>query len=84
VAAALDCTLVCALVPNSTLEQTVMAQARKVATELLGYVGRTMALEAQGIDDERRREAIDRYARKLTDSGKVWRAERIGLEAGLD
>ena len=84
VAAALDCTLVYALVPNSTLEQTVMTQARKVATELLGYVGRTMALEAQGIDDERRREAIDRYARKLTDSGKVWRAERIGLEAGLD
>lgn len=81
VAAALDCTLVYALVPNSTLEQTVMAQARKVATDMLGYVARTMALEAQGIDDDRQREAIDRYAQQLTASGKLWRAGRDGLEA---
>lgn len=78
VAAALDCTLVYALVPNSTLEQTVMAHARQVAAEMLGYVARTMALEAQGIDDERQREAIDRYARQLTASGRVWRARRDG------
>lgn len=78
VAAALDCTLVYALVPNSTLEQTVIAQASKVAAEMLGYVARTMALEAQGIDDDRQREAIDRYARQLTASGRVWRASRDG------
>jgi predicted DNA-binding mobile mystery protein A len=74
VAAALDCTFVYALVPRSTLEQTVTTQARQVAAEMLGYVARTMALEAQGIGDEREREAIDRYAQQLTDSGKVWRA----------
>ena len=83
VATALDCTLVYALVPNSTLEQTVMAQARKVAAEMLGYVARTMALEAQQIDSDRQHAAIDRYARQLTASGKVWRAARDGLEAGL-
>lgn len=83
VAAALDCTLVYALVPNSTLEQAVMGQARKVATEMLGYVATTMALEAQGIEDDRQREAVDRYARQLTASGKVWRAGPDGLEAGL-
>src|SRR5262249_31279359 len=55
VATALDCTLVYALVPNSTLEQTVMTQARKVAAQTLGYVARTMALEAQGIEDDRQR-----------------------------
>jgi predicted DNA-binding mobile mystery protein A len=83
VAAALDCSLVYALVPNSTLEQAVMTQARKVATETLGYVGRTMALEAQGIDDDRQHEAIERYAQHLAESGNVWRAGRDGLEAGL-
>lgn len=77
VAAALDCTLVYALVPHSTLEQTVRTQARRVAAEMLGYVARTMALESQGIGDEREREAIDRYAQQLTATGNVWRA---GLE----
>lgn len=81
VAAALDCTLVYALVPNSSLEQTVMAQARKVAEGTLGYVARTMALEAQEVDDDRQREAIDRYARQLTASGELWRAGHGGLEA---
>jgi predicted DNA-binding mobile mystery protein A len=78
VAAALDCTLVYALVPNSTLEQTVMTHARNVAAELLGYVARTMALEAQGIDDDSQREAVDRYARQLIASGRVWRDRQDG------
>jgi predicted DNA-binding mobile mystery protein A len=81
VAAALDCTLVYALVPHSTLEQTVAAQARNVAAEMLGYVARTMALEAQGIGDERKREAVDRYAQQLAASGNVWRAGREGPTA---
>jgi predicted DNA-binding mobile mystery protein A len=76
VAVALDCTLVYALVPNSTLEQTVLAQARAVAKETLGYAARTMALEAQGIDDDRQREAVDQYAQQLAASGDVWRATR--------
>jgi predicted DNA-binding mobile mystery protein A len=76
VAAALDCTLVYALVPNSTLEQTVTEQARITASRVLGYAARTMALEAQEIHDDRRREAIDRYAQQLVASGKLWRPER--------
>src|ERR1700734_2434221 len=51
VASALDCTLVYALVPNSTLEQTVRTQAQTLAARLLGYAARTMALEAQDITD---------------------------------
>ncbi|MGH9016955.1 MAG: mobile mystery protein A [Acidimicrobiales bacterium] len=74
VAAALDCNLVYALVPKSTLEQTVMNQARTVALELLGYATRTMALEAQDIEDDRQIEAIDRYARDLMENGNPWRA----------
>ena len=70
---ALDCTLVYGLVPNSTLEETVLAQATSEATALLGYAARTMALEDQGIDDDHQGEAVDRYARELVAKGNVWR-----------
>jgi predicted DNA-binding mobile mystery protein A len=76
VAAALDCTLVYALVPNSTLEQTVTNQARATASRVLGYAARTMALEAQEIDSGRQDEAVERYAQQLVASGKLWRTEQ--------
>lgn len=76
VAAALDCTLVYALVPNSTLEQTVTNQARATASRVLGYASRTMALEAQEIDHGRQAEAIERYAQELVANGKLWRTEQ--------
>lgn len=82
VAAALDCTFVYALVPRSTLEQTVTTEARSVAAEMLGYVARTMALESQGIGGEREREAVERYAQQLTSSGNVWRAGLQGSRTG--
>jgi predicted DNA-binding mobile mystery protein A len=73
VASALDCTLVYALVPNSTLERTVRTQARTVAARLLGYAARTMALEAQDIDDARQSEAVERHAQQLLAGGNLWR-----------
>jgi predicted DNA-binding mobile mystery protein A len=79
VAGALDCTLVYALVPNSTLERTVWTRARTAAAQLLGYAARTMALEAQDIDDDRQREAVERYAQQLVASGNPWRASRSRL-----
>jgi len=75
VAAALDCTLVYALVPNSTLERTVMTQARSAASRILGYATRTMALEAQEIDRTQQGEALERYAQELVANGKLWRTE---------
>ncbi|MGH3521677.1 MAG: mobile mystery protein A [Mycobacterium sp.] len=50
VAEALDCTLVYALVPNSTLGETVKKQALKKVREKLGRVGHSMVLEAQSVD----------------------------------
>ncbi len=47
-AEALDCTLVYALVPNSSLEAVIEARARKIATRELQRVAHTMRLEAQG------------------------------------
>lgn len=79
VASALDCTLVYALVPNSTLEQTVSTQAQTAAEQLLGYATRTMALEAQDIDDSRKSEAVQRYAQQLVASGSPWRVARSRL-----
>jgi predicted DNA-binding mobile mystery protein A len=76
VAGALDCRLVYALVPNSTLERTVTSQARRVAQQLLGSAARTMALESQDIESERVSEAVERYAQQLVTSGKLWRAGR--------
>jgi predicted DNA-binding mobile mystery protein A len=76
VAGALDCTLVYALVPNATLEKTVMKQARTAASHVLGYASRTMALEAQDIDGDRQGEAIERYARQLVANGRLWRTEQ--------
>lgn len=73
VAGALDCTLVYALVPNSTLEQTVRTQARSAAAQDLGYAAQTMALEDQSIDDERVAEAVERHAQQLLVSGSLWR-----------
>jgi len=78
VAASLDCTLVYALAPKSTLQQTVTTRARMVAAELLGYAARTMALEAQDIDEDRQAEAVDRYAQQLMARGDLWALREAG------
>lgn len=60
IARALDCELVYALVPRTSLKDTIVAQARRVAAVRLNKVSHTMRLEAQGIssraEDQRRRE----------------------------
>jgi len=73
VASALNCSLVYALVPNTTIEETVQAEARRVAASTLGYAGRTMALEAQGVALDRQNEAVGRFAQDLIDRGDIWR-----------
>ena len=84
VASALDCRLVYALVPNSSLEATVTARARAVAQQMLGYSARTMALEAQDIDDQSRAEAIERYAEELVKGGRLWRSTEVLAPAPAD
>jgi hypothetical protein len=58
----------------------VEAQARTVATQTLGYAARTMALEAHDIEDDRRSEAVERYAQQLLSSGNPWRAGQGPLQ----
>lgn len=75
VAAALECTLVYALVPNTTLEDTVQRQAHRVAKEQLGYVGTTMALEDQAVSDEDRDAYLEDLAQTLVErNNQLWQA----------
>jgi len=50
-AAALNCQLIYALVPNAPLETMVKERARLVAKKHLGMVEHTMRLEDQGVED---------------------------------
>ena len=75
VAGALECTLVYALVPNTTLEDTVQRQAHRVAKEQLGYVGTTMALEDQAVSDQDRDAYLEDLAQTLVErNNQLWRA----------
>jgi len=47
---ALDCDLVYALVPRTSLAQTLEAQARRKAEAMVGRVADSMKMEAQGVD----------------------------------
>lgn len=77
VAEAMDCTLVYAFVPNASLEQTVINQARHRAAELAGRVEHTMQLEAQGRNAEELEEARHDLAQELvrTLSRELWEDE---------
>jgi predicted DNA-binding mobile mystery protein A len=70
---ALDCTLVYALVPNSTLEDTVQRRARQIASGQLKYTGNTMDLEQQSVDEDALDEFTSEYTRELVADGHLWR-----------
>jgi predicted DNA-binding mobile mystery protein A len=69
-ASALDCTLVYAFIPNSTLEHTRRHRAEQLARHQLSHVATTMALEDQAvaIDQNRLNDQVDR----ILESGRLW------------
>ena len=69
---ALDCTLVYAVVPNTSLNGVVDARARKIAIRDLNRVAHTMKLEAQGADDSDREARIAAYIRDELKDRDVW------------
>jgi predicted DNA-binding mobile mystery protein A len=75
VARAMDCTLVYAFVPNTTLEDTVQQQARRVATETLGYVANTMQLEDQAVEEDWHTDQLDRLAQDVIESNRLWKTQ---------
>jgi len=70
VADAMDCTLVYAFIPRTSLEQTVQRQARTVLEEQMKRVRQTMTLEAQ--DHDAPPSAADAELRAIIDSGRLW------------
>jgi predicted DNA-binding mobile mystery protein A len=69
-AEAMDCTLVYAFVPNTSIEATVRRQAQRVLDEQMGRTRQTMALEAQGAD--MRSTAVDAQLQAIVDSTRLW------------
>ncbi len=72
VAEALDCTLVYALVPNSSLEDAVQTRAREIARRELARIGHSMDLEAQGLSKGQREAQIDAYVREHIRIRDLW------------
>ena len=71
VAAALDCTLVYALVPNQTLEKTVRGRARSFIRRRLAPVEHSMMLEDQKVDGNADENRVDEVLRETSPS-KLW------------
>jgi predicted DNA-binding mobile mystery protein A len=71
-AEALDCTLVYALVPNSTLDGTVRVRARKIAMRDLDRVAHTMKLEAQETGNANLEARIEAYIRDVLKDRDLW------------
>lgn len=74
-AEALDCTLVYALVPNTSLDDAVHTRARKIATRDLGRVAHTMKLEAQETSDADLEARIEAYIRDHVKERDIWNEE---------
>lgn len=71
-AAAMNCRLVYALIPNEPLEAMVQHQARKRAAEVVNSVAHSMRLEDQEVDDRVTSEQIDDLATELVDRRGLW------------
>jgi predicted DNA-binding mobile mystery protein A len=71
-AASLDCTLVYALIPNTSLEAIVEARARAIATREIARADRTMALEAQQLDNADREDRIADYILNHVRDRDLW------------
>jgi predicted DNA-binding mobile mystery protein A len=72
-AEALDCTLVYALVPRTSLGDAVKRRARRIAVRDLQRVAHTMELEAQGTGDAGLEARIESYIRDEIKDRDLWR-----------
>lgn len=71
-AEALDCTLVYALVPNTSLQGAVRERASNIAIRELERVAHTMKLEAQGTGDSGLEGRIEDYIRDTLNERDLW------------
>lgn len=69
---AMDCQLVYALVPNTSLDEAVRTQARHKATQHLIAVAHHSRLEDQAVSDEELADQIDEVAARLANRRGLW------------
>ena len=72
VAEALDCVVVYALIPKSSLEDMVQTRALEIARQQLARIAHTMDLEAQGLSEQEREEQIETYIRDHLRERDLW------------
>lgn len=71
-AAAMDCELVYALVPRTTLEETVRTQARRKAIYHLAHVAHHGRLENQEVSPDEHATQVEELATWFTDRRGLW------------
>lgn len=71
-AEALDCVLIYALVPKSSLNDMVEQKAREIARNELARISHTMDLEAQGLSTAERETQIEAYIRDHLKTRDLW------------
>ena len=69
-AEALDCGLVYALIPRTSLEEILAQQARSIAEKEFQKVSKTMALEDQSVDPQTHHRMVDELAQELIEAAK--------------
>lgn len=69
---ALECDLVYAFVPRTTLTDTVRTRAEHVARQDIAAVDLTMRLDEKGLDAEQLQARTDDYASALITAGRLW------------
>ncbi len=74
-AEALDCTLVYALVPRTSLDDAVRQQARRKAAAHLGPIAHRSRLEDQAIDEESTAAQLEDLSARFIDRRGLWTNE---------
>ncbi len=72
-AEALNCTLVYALVPKSSLEETVNLRTKMIAKQALKTVSHTMKLEDQSVSAKVSDQQIEDYIQNILKERDIWR-----------
>ena len=71
-AQAMDCRLVYAIVPNTTLDETVNTQARRKAVQYLEAISHHSQLEDQPVNGEDLAAQVAELAERMTDCRGLW------------
>ncbi|HZJ26562.1 MAG TPA: mobile mystery protein A [Acidimicrobiia bacterium] len=79
---ALDCELVYAFVPRSSLEDIVQRRALALARDDIQSVDRSMRLEAQGLAKNELEARVRDYADHLVVEGRLWDEHRSAASSG--